>query len=279
MSAVRYGVAAMRTPWIVAAVALVVVTGCGDSGAPTGVATNPPGQAGVTGTPGGTPSPSGASGVRTVLSPLGLNIHNAPQVSAPHVGTAAEGVVLSVLDHTDQNGGWYKVQGQTVTGWITSDPALTAAGQFQQYQSTARNFSALYPQDWTFAEETADTLFHPLSGPQSIVVRTGAKTSDFGPGGAPGYLGSGQTTVVVCGVTGNLNQYSRTAGAPATPTPGTAGPLALLAQIRLRLDATHALALDYNYTAASELEIFNDLYNSMTFPYPQCQGPAPPAPT
>ena len=216
-----------------------------------------------------------AAEVEPVLSPLGLNIHNAPQVSAPHVGTAAEGVVLTVLDHTDQNGGWYKVQGQTVTGWIVGDPTLTAAGQFQQYQSTARNFSALYPQDWTFAEETADTLFHPLNGPQSLVVRTGARTSDFGPGGAAGYLGSGQTTVIVCGFTGNLNEYSRSAGPPPTPTPGTAGPLALLAQIRLRLDATHALALDYNYTAASDLEIFNDVYNSMTFPYPQCQGPAP----
>ncbi|MEO8899471.1 MAG: SH3 domain-containing protein [Candidatus Dormibacter sp.] len=269
----------MRTTWIVGALAGILLAGCGEPSAPTGVATNPPGPGGVSGTPGGTPSASGASGVRTVLSTLGLNIHSAPMVSAPHLGTVAQGVVLSVLDHTDQNGGWYKVQGQTVTGWITGDPTLTAPGQFQQYQSTARNFSALYPQEWTFAEEPSDTLFHPLNGPQSLVVRTGAKTSDFGPGGATGYLGSGQTTVIVCGVTGNLNEYSRTGSAPVTPTPGTAGPLALLAQIRLRLDATHALALDYNYSAASDLEVFNDVYNSMTFPYPQCQAPAPAAPT
>jgi uncharacterized protein YgiM (DUF1202 family) len=269
----------MRTPWIAAVVTGILLAGCGDSGnAPTGVATNPPGQGGVSGTPSGTPSPSASSGVRTVLSTLGLNIHSGPSISSPHLGTVAQGAVLAVLDHTDQNGGWYKVQGQTVTGWITGDPTLTAAGQFQQYQSTARNFSVLYPADWTFAEETADTLFHPLTGPQSIVVRTGTRTSDFGPGGASGYLGSSQTTVIVCGITGNLNEYARSAGAPPTPTPGTAGPLALLAQIRLRLDATHALALDYNYTAASELEIFNDVYNSMTFPYPQCQAPAVAAP-
>jgi hypothetical protein len=267
----------MRTAWIVAVVAGLLIAGCGDSGGPpTGVATNPPQG---NGTPGGSPSSSGSvSGVRTVLSPLGLNIHSASSVASPHLGTAAQGVVLSVLDHTDQNGGWYKVQGQTVTGWITADPTLTAPGQFQAYQSTARNFTVLYPQDWTFAEEPADTLFHPLSGPQTIVVRSGAKTSDFGAGGASGYLGSGQTTVVVCGVTGDLNEYARSGGAPPTPVPGTAGPLALLAQIRLRLDATHALALDFNYSAASDLDVFNAVYNSMTFPFPQCQAPAPAAP-
>jgi uncharacterized protein YgiM (DUF1202 family) len=280
VSALRYGVVEMRTPWTVAALAGILLAGCGDSnGPPTGVASNPPGQATVTGTPGGTPSPSGGSGVRTVLSPLGLNIHSMPVLSSPHLGTAAEGVVLSVLDHTDQNGGWYKVQGQTVTGWVTGDPALTAPGQFQSFQSTARNFSALYPQDWTFAEETSDTLLHPLSGPQTIVVRSGTKVSDFGAGGAPGFLGSGQNTVIVCGVTGNLNEYARTGGAATTPAPGTAGPLALLAQIRLRLDATHALALDFNYSAASDLGVFNDLYNSMTFPFPQCQAPAAAAPS
>lgn len=271
----------MRTPWVVAALACGVIAACGESGnAPTGVATNPP-QGSAVGTPGGSPSPSGSSGVRTVLSPLGLNIHSMPAISSPHLGTAAQGVVLSVLDHTDQNGGWYKVQGQTVTGWITGDPALTAPGQFQQYQSSARNFSVLYPQDWTFAEEPADTLFHPLSGPQTIVVRTAASSSAFGPGGAQGYLGSGQTTVVVCGVTGDLNEYSRSAAPPPTPTPGTAGPLALLAQIRLRLDATHAMAIDFNYSTASDLDVFSDVYNSMIFPYPQCQAPAvaAPAPT
>ena len=269
----------MRRSWLVPLVAAILLAGCGDSGAPTGVATNPPVPGGVTGNPAGSPS-GAASGVRTVLSPLGLNIHSDPLLSSPHVGTAAQGVVLTVVGHSDQNGGWYKVQGQTVTGWITADPTLSASGQFQEYTSSARNFSALYPQDWTFAEEPADTLFHPISGPQTIVVRTGASTSDFGPVGASGYAGTGQQAVVVCGVTGDLDTFSRSGGAPPTPTPGTAGPLALLAQIRLRLDAAHALALDFNYSAAADAAVFNDFYNSMTFPYPQCQAPAPsPSPT
>jgi hypothetical protein len=267
----------VRAPRIALTVALtaVVLAACGDTTTPTGVASNPvaPGSSGAVS---GSPS-SNTSGVRTVLSPLGLNIHSDPAVTAPHLGTAAEGVVLTVLDHTDQNGGWYKVQGQTITGWITADPSLTAAGQFQRYSSTARAFSALYPTDWTFADEPADALFHPVNGLQTIVVRNGTTTADFGAAGASGYVGSGQQTVIVCGVTGDLNKYTRS-GAPApSPTPGTAGPMAVLAQIRLRLDATHALALDFNYAAAADLDVFTAFFNSMTFPFPQCQAPAPSA--
>lgn len=271
----------MRSCWIGAALATVLLAACGDSGsAPTGVATNPVAQgSGGRGTPGGNPSAPSAAGVRTVLSPLGLNLHSDPAVSATRVGTAAQGAVLAVVGHSDQNGGWYKVQGQTVTGWITADPGLTASGQFQQYQSTVRGVSAYYPQDWTFAEDPTQTVIHPLNGPQTIVVRSGARTADFGPPGGSGYAGVGQQTVVVCGVTGDLDQYTHSGGPPPTPTPGTAGPLGLLAQLRLRLDASHALALDYNYTAAPDLEVFSDFYNSMTFPFPQCQAPAAPAPS
>ena len=262
--------------WLAAGALLCAVAACGDTATPTGVATNPPGQ-GVTGTSGATGSPSSGAGVRTVLSPLGLNIHSDPQLSSPHLGTAAQGAVLNVLDHTDQNGGWYRVQGQTVTGWITADPTLTAAGQFQSFSSSDAGFSVLYPQDWTFAQEPADTLFHPISGPQSLVVRSGESVAAFATGG-PGYAGAGQQTVVVCGVTADLDLYKRSAGASASAVPGTAAPLALLAQVRLRLDATHALALDYNYSAAADLAVFSDVYNSMTFPFPQCQAPAPSAP-
>lgn len=269
---------AKRHHWCVGLLAAALLAGCGDTATPTGIATNPPVQGSVAGTASPGPSASPASGVRTVLSPLGLNLRSGPGVSNALLGTAAQGVVLSVVGHSDQNGGWYKVQGQTVTGWITGDPSLTAPGQFTQYQSTARQFTALYPQDWTFAEEPADVLFRPLSGAQTIVVRTGAKTADFGSPGAPGFGGTAQRTEVVCGVTGDLNLYTRSGGPPAsTPTPGTAGPLAFLAQIRLRLDATHALALDFNYSAAADLDVFSDVYNSMTFPFPQCQLPAPAA--
>lgn len=276
MTEVRYGGIAMVRRWSCVAVAALLLAACGESTAPTGVATNPAGQGVGTAAPS---SSAGASGVRTVLSPLGLNIRSGPGTTNPTVGTAAQGAVLSVLDHSDQNGGWYKVQGQTVTGWITSDPSLSAAGQFTLYQSSQRGFNALYPQDWSFAEEPADVLFHPVAGAQTIVLRSAAHTADFGVAGGQGFAGSGQETVIVCGVTGDLSEYTHSGAAPPTPAPGTAGPLALLAQIRLRLDSTHALALDFNYSAPTDLHIFRNFFNSMTFPFPQCQQVASAAPS
>ncbi len=253
----------------------VLLAGCGEGSTPTGIATNPPVQ-GSGSNPSASASPSGPPGVRTVLSPLGLNIHTSAAINAAVLGTAAQGAVLTVVDHTDQNGGWYKVQGRTVTGWITGDPSLTAPGLFTTYQSSDRGFNVLYPQNWTFDASTTDVVFRPQSGPQTIVVRTAAHTSDFGAGGGVGFVGTGQEAEVVCGVTGDLNLYTHTRALPPTPAPGTAGPLALLAQIQLRLDATHALALDFNYSTAADLDVFSAVYNSMTFPFPQCMQTAPP---
>ena len=269
----------MRIRWAGVALAAVLIAACGESSAPTGVATNPIDR-GAPGTAVASPS-GGTSGVRTVLSPLGLNIRSGPGTTNAAVGTAAQGAVLSVLDHSDQNGGWYKVQGQTVTGWITSDPSLSAAGQFTLYQSSDRGFTALYPQDWTFGEEPADVVFHPVAGAQTIVVRGAAHVTDFGAEGGQGFGGSGQETVVVCGVTADLLEYVRGGTAPPTPAPGTAGPLVQLAQIRLRVDSGHALALDFNYAVPADLVIFRDFFNSMTIQSPQCkQAPSPaPSPT
>ncbi len=269
----------MRAPWTVAVLAALTLAGCSVGGAPTGVATNPPVPGGASASAGPSASGGTAAGVRTVLSPLGLNIRQAASVTSTRLGTAAQGAVLQVVGHTAQNGGWYEVQGQTVSGWITADPTLTAPGQFTQYQSQDRQFSALYPQGWTFAEATTYVAFHPVDGDQTIEARNAAHVSDFGPLGAAGFNASGQETVIVCGVTAGLDEYVRVGAPVATPVPGTPGPLALLAQIRLRLDASHALAVDFNYNTAADLDVFSAFYNSMTFPFPQCQQPAPASPS
>ena len=219
--------------------------------------------------------------MRTVLSPLGLNIHSDASRSAQVVGVAAQGTLLTVLDHRADSGGWYKVQGQTVTGWIVADSMLTAAGQLVPYQSS-RGFSSLYPADWTFAEEANDTLFRPQQASQdTIVVRTAATTADFGPV-MTGYVSTfSDDAVVVCGYTGKLTEYTRSAGAVASPSPNgsSATPLQLYAEIRLRFDASHAMLLGYNYAADGELIVFENFYNAITFAFPQCQAPASPEPS
>jgi len=224
-----------------------------------------------------------AGGIRTVLTPLGLNIHGSASKTAAVVGVAAQGTLLTVVDHQPGDGGWYKVQGQTVTGWIVADPTLSAEGQFTPYDSS-RGFSSLYPADWTFAEEPTDTLFRPQQGSTaSIVVRTAATTPAFGP--APsGYVSTFvDDSAVVCGYTGKLVQYTRSTGAPATGTTAgngsSATQLQLYAEIRLRFDAAHAMLLAFNYADSKDLAIFENFYNAITFPYPQCQAPVSPAPS
>src|ERR1700681_3458376 len=64
-----------------------------------------------------------ASGIRTVLSPVGLNIRSGPSTTSGVLVTAAQGAVLTTLA---QGSGWLEVKGPTVTGWISDDPTLSA---------------------------------------------------------------------------------------------------------------------------------------------------------
>ena len=230
-------------------------------------ATSSPGHAGSSTT-------SIAGGVRTVLSPIGLNIRSQPSTSAPVVRTAAQGAALTVLAHTGQGGGWFEVRGPTVTGWMSDDPSLSAPGTFASYSSTTYQLALLYPQGWTAAEvsPTAVVLRAP-SGSDTVVVTTAATVGQLGRGRA-GYSESASTPVVVCGVTTNLVTYDEVGVPPTTGLPPGVVSEHTLAQVRLTLDAQHALGLDANVNDPSALDSFKDVVYSVTFPFPQCQGGA-----
>jgi Bacterial SH3 domain len=230
----------------------------------------------------GSPSASGSastssSGIRTVLTPLGLNFHATASLTAQRVGSASQGTTLTVKSYTSSSGGWYQVQGATTTGWIVADPTLSAPGYFQSYSSSSAGFGALYPQNWTFAQEQGDVLFRPQSGQETIVVTSGASLSALGPEQLSGYSSKATTSEVVCGVTADSHTYSYGGGASPTPVVGTAALLANRQVISLKLDATHFLRVAYNY-AGKPSEAFADFFNSLTFPFPQCQGTTTPTP-
>lgn len=255
------------------ALAVVLLAACGSAAPLTHTATPSP-KASASATP------QEAGSQRTVLSPLGLNVHADASSSSPVVATAAQGVTLTVLDHRSDNGGWYKVQGQSTTGWIVADPTLTAPGVFTSYASSDRGFSALIPNTWTFAEEPADVVFRPQQGDQSIVVRTAANSAALGQQGPPGYIAMSSQTQVICGYTSLMSFYRQ--GAATAPSPGTspsasssARHLADYAAIRLVFDPAHTMEIAYNYSSQDQLAVFEDFYNSITFPFPLCQAPAP----
>jgi uncharacterized protein YgiM (DUF1202 family) len=217
-----------------------------------------------------------ASGPRTVLSPIGLNVRAKPSKKAPVLGIAAQGAVFQVLGHTTLDGGWYKVAGATATGWVSGSPALSAPGNFSSYDSSA--FGVLYPASWSFVTATpTSVVFHaPQPGVDTVVFTRAAKESQLSTVIA-GYRYNTSEQVVACGVTAHIYTYSQ-ASPPATAARQLAPLEQYRAQVVLVLDATHVLGITANLSALAQLRIFLDFVNSVTFPYPQCVG-GPPART
>lgn len=248
---------------------VVAVAACG-GGAGGGVATNPP-----PGTGGGharaTPA-TGIGGVRTVITPFSINLRAQPSTASPKLGAAGQRAVLQVLDHTDQNAGWYKVEGQSLTGWVTADPTLTSPHRFQFYSS--ERFNILYQESWTFTETPNGAVFRSQKGDETVTVTD----SPSPPGDPNGYVLASSDSVEVCGITANLHRYdassaaSATSASPASSSPAGNAPSHLV-QLAVTVDPTRTLTLDLAYTSAAQLADFDDLYNSMSFVSPQCLRP------
>jgi Bacterial SH3 domain len=210
--------------------------------------------------------------LRTVLSPIGLHVRGGPSTSAKILGTAAEGVTLEELGRSG-DGQWIKVKGATVTGWIDASPTLSAPGQFTAFTSTVHSFGALYPVSWTAGESRAEAVFRaPAATGESIVVTTAATTAKLSTIPAD-YQESQSQEIVACGVTSDLNTYTLEGVSPSTATAAkTSGPAPYLAQILLQLNPKHALGIEANLTALAQLQSVRDFANSVTFPFPACEG-------
>jgi hypothetical protein len=265
------------TAGLVAAGAALLAA-CG--AAPSGTSPTTSGTPTPSGIPTPSPTPQLTGTTRTVLSPLGLRIHSAPALgSANVIGNAAQGATFTVLDYQSGGGGWLKVQGRSKVGWIVADPTLTAPGTFNQYGS-ADGAAALYPQTWGFQQEAYGVIFLPQQGTQNMLLETGPTLASFGPPGLPGYTQSMSGTVVVCGYTGSLDEYAKNASyTGATPTALPVPRLPLYDEIRIKFDTAHAMLIGFNYQNSGQLDVFSDLYNSLTFPFPLCEAPAAPTPT
>ncbi len=60
--------------------------------------------------------------------------------------------------------------------------------------------------------------------------------------------------------------------------PGQQPPAALLAELRVTLDARRAMRLDFLYPKADDLRTFRDFYGSIIVPQPAAPGAASPTP-
>ncbi|MHB8341015.1 MAG: SH3 domain-containing protein [Mycobacteriales bacterium] len=231
--------------------------------------------------------------MRTVLSPIGLNVRGAPSTSAPVLGTAAQGVVFTVLGYTSSGGGWFKVKGTTVTGWISAQPTLSAPGEFHSYSSA--QFAALYPATWTEsalpgsapvpsasaapqATSTSATsaalssvVFRRASGAGDIVVIAAGSVSQL-PHGRAGYGPNSVSQVVACGITAGLVVFEQTGTSPPpSSVTSVAESLTYLAEVRFAVDKQHALGLYANMPdLGPTFQIFKEVVASVRFSAPQC---------
>ncbi len=222
------------------------------------------------------PTPQIVGTTRTVVSPLGLRVHSTPVLESSNVvGGFSQGRQFTVLQYQSGGGGWYRVQGQSLGGWIVADPTLTAEGAFNTF-AEADGFTALYPQNWGFQNESFGTLFVPQQGTgQSIVLEVANSLKSFGAEGLPGYTQSSSSPALVCGYTGALSYYMKNATSTgATPPPLPVARQPLYAEVRFRIDSSHAVLIGFNYQNSSQLDVFAALYNSLAFPFPLCEAPA-----
>ena len=296
---------------VLAGLALAACGGSSSTTVTTGgdVATNPPQTDQVTSTTTatstGTGGPTQTSGTRTVLATLGLNLRASPSTSGAVVGSLGEGTEVTVIGSTDQNGGWYNVQGETRSGWITANPQYSTARHMTSFASSQHGFSLLFPDTWSFVDNGGATvMFAPQSGGvEQVVVSTAANQAALGQPGITGYSASSGNSVEVFGVTGTLRTFDLGAGAapgtlppvaagtpaPSVPgapavvtpsaTPGPAGGTAAhLAEILLTVNAQNAARIDFEYTDPADVAIFTDIYNSMKL-YAALPMPSPGAAT
>jgi len=179
------------------------------------------------------------------------------------IGSAVQGAVLQVLGHTTQGGGWYKVQGATINGWISANSAFSRPGRFASYESTS--FSVLYPAGWTSSgSPRSGVTFESPSKAEKIVIATAPSLSKLpSVKQGAGVSQNGSQQVVACGVTGYLFSY-------ATSLPGH-----YLADLDLSLAPHHVLGIKATLTSTAELKTVLEFVNSVSFPFPECVGVPP----
>jgi hypothetical protein len=203
------------------------------------------------------------SGPETVLSPIGLHVRAGPSTAAAILGTAAQGTVFHLLGRTAKHGGWLKVLGATVTGWISANRAFSAPGRFSAYRSTP--FDVLYPAGWTAGgTPSAGVTFAAPGGAERVVLRTAPSRAALGISVA-GAVVSSARQVVACGYTAYLYRYASSAAGQH------------LATLVLDLAPGHFLGLKAVLSSPAQIATVMDFVHSVSFPYPQCVGGLPPA--
>lgn len=187
------------------ALGLVALAGCSSAPRPTPAPSTP--------TPHPSPSASPLPASVTVLAPLGVNFRSGPSATASVITVLDQGASVPVVSHTTASGGWWEVRDSGQTGWITAESQYSSALTFQTFSSASASgtpWSVMYPEGWTFAQESAGPVEFTGPSGDSITFTTAATTAQLPAAATSGQTQSGVGSVEVYGVTAPLVTYAST---------------------------------------------------------------------
>jgi len=173
---------ALRAP-ILLLLTAALVAGCGPFSRPRPAPARTP-------TPIPTPTVTPPPTQLTILAPDGVNMRAAPSLTAKVLGIVAQGIQLPILQHSAAAGGWWEVEGQSHTGWVSGAAGLTSTDSFQSYASSVLSLTVLYPSAWTYEETPPSVTFR---GP-AVSASSGAQAS---PAPSAASSGGGPTTPTI----------------------------------------------------------------------------------
>lgn len=129
---------------------------------------------------GGTPSPTGSAAglpaVVYVLTPLGVNLREAPDPASARITTVRQSVQLDVTEGRRVGSQfWLHVRAHQsgVEGWVLNDPELVIDIAVSQAIDTANGVSLLFPSAWTrrVDDPTTTSFLGPATGGETLIVQ------------------------------------------------------------------------------------------------------------
>ena len=166
------------------------------------------------------PTPNQSNAV-WVVAPLGLNVHNQPDLNSDKVATISPGNELLVTGSRKQGSqSWLhvKTQSGSTQGWIVDQPDLVSHREVKQQSDAQDGYSILYPAGWTLQDGNPATFTAPPGDPHAgkLVVQVADDVSKLPPvplnGGKESSQNESTQPIEVYGVTAFISVYQGTDG-------------------------------------------------------------------
>ncbi|HEV3231325.1 MAG TPA: SH3 domain-containing protein [Candidatus Dormibacteraeota bacterium] len=248
----------MRVRLALAGATVAMVAGCALPGQKAGVPAPSPSVV--------APSPSPSAFLRAVwvLSPIGVNLREGPDRTAKVLNSVPQGTQVTATGFSPGDPGWYQVTFNGQAGWIAAK-GLTSVHPQLAYASSGAGYYLLYPSGWQVTDRGADVEIVGAGGSQAPAP--GASAAIPAPTGPRVYIHEGKDVdsvgntptsagsvlsrdqVEVYGITTLEAVYSLTGGG-------------VEADVRLKLDGTHAVLINFRSNAQADLATFTELLES-----------------